>query len=119
VPCRDALSFHDRPSGRLSTRLQPNHPTDDLKGIAASVFDGLCYGSGDAVIGVNPATDSVNTVVALLHMLDRIRAQYRIPTQICVLAHVTTQMQALAQGAPIDLMFQSIAGTEAANTSLA
>ncbi|HTA46012.1 MAG TPA: ethanolamine ammonia-lyase subunit EutB [Bryobacteraceae bacterium] len=104
-------------SGRMSTRLQPNHPTDDLKGIAASVFDGLCYGSGDAVIGVNPATDSVNTVVALLGMLDRIRAHYRIPTQICVLAHVTTQMQAMARGAPIDLVFQSIAGTEAANTS--
>jgi ethanolamine ammonia-lyase large subunit len=103
--------------GRLSTRLQPNHPTDDLKGIAASIFDGLCYGSGDAVIGVNPATDSLATVTALLEMLDRIRAHYQIPTQICVLAHVTTQMQALARGAPIDLMFQSIAGTEAANTS--
>src|SRR5579863_4716395 len=103
--------------GRMSTRLQPNHPTDDLKGIAASVFDGLCYGSGDAVIGVNPATDSVNTVLALLGMLDRIREHYRIPTQICVLAHVTTQLQALARGAPIDLVFQSIAGTEAANSS--
>ncbi len=103
--------------GRMSTRLQPNHPTDDLKGIAASIFDGLCYGSGDAVIGVNPATDSVNTVVALLGMLDRIREHYRIPTQICVLAHVTTQLQALARGAPIDLVFQSIAGTEAANSS--
>jgi len=103
--------------GRMSTRLQPNHPTDDLKGIAASIFDGLCYGSGDAVIGVNPASDSVNTVVALLGMLDRIRAHYRIPTQICVLSHVTTQLQALARGAPIDLLFQSIAGTEAANTS--
>jgi ethanolamine ammonia-lyase large subunit len=103
--------------GRMSTRLQPNHPTDDLKGIAASVFDGLCYGSGDAVIGVNPATDNVHTVVALLGMLDGIRAHYRIPTQICVLAHVTTQLQALAQGAPVDLMFQSIAGTEAANAS--
>jgi len=103
--------------GRMSTRLQPNHPTDDLKGIAASVFDGLCYGSGDAVIGVNPATDSLATVMALLDMLDRIRAHYQIPTQICVLAHVTTQMQALARGAPIDLMFQSIAGTEAANGS--
>ncbi len=103
--------------GRLSTRLQPNHPTDDLKGIAASIFDGLCYGSGDAVIGVNPATDSLAAVAALLDMLDRIRAHYQIPTQICVLAHVTTQMQALAKGAPIDLVFQSIAGTEAANTS--
>ena len=103
--------------GRMSTRLQPNHPTDDLKGIAASVFDGLCYGSGDAVIGVNPATDRLSTVMALLEMLDRIREHYQIPTQICVLAHVTTQMRALERGAPVDLVFQSIAGTEAANTS--
>ena len=103
--------------GRLSTRLQPNHPTDDLKGIAASVLDGLSYGSGDAVIGVNPATDNVATVEAILHMLDRIRERYRIPTQICVLAHVTTQLLALARKAPVDLVFQSIAGTEAANTS--
>ena len=103
--------------GRLATRLQPNHPTDDLKGIAASVLDGLSYGNGDAVIGVNPATDSVGTVEAILHMLDRIREHYEIPTQICVLAHVTTQMHALENGAPVDLIFQSIAGTEAANTS--
>jgi ethanolamine ammonia-lyase large subunit len=103
--------------GRLSTRLQPNHPTDDLRGIAASVIDGLMYGSGDAVIGVNPATDNVATVEALLRMLDQIRERYRIPTQICVLAHVTTQMEALRRGAPVDLVFQSIAGTEAANTS--
>jgi ethanolamine ammonia-lyase large subunit len=103
--------------GRLSTRLQPNHPTDDLKGIAASVLDGLCYGSGDAVIGVNPATDNVAAVVALLKLLDAIRERYEIPTQICVLAHVTTQMEALRRGAPVDLVFQSIAGTEAANTS--
>src|SRR5450432_707937 len=103
--------------GRLSTRLQPNHPTDDLKGIAASVLDGLCYGSGDAVIGVNPATDNVAAVVALLKLLDAIRERYEIPTQICVLAHVTTQMEALRRGAPIDLVFQSIAGTEAANVS--
>jgi len=103
--------------GRLSTRLQPNHPTDDLKGIAASIFDGLSYGNGDAVIGVNPATDNPATVEALLHLLDRLRAHYQIPTQICVLAHVTTQMQVLARGAPMDLVFQSIAGTEAANAS--
>ncbi len=103
--------------GRLSTRLQPNHPTDDLKGIAASILDGLSYGNGDAVIGVNPATDHVATVEALLHLLDRIRERYEIPTQICVLAHVTTQMQALRRGAPVDLVFQSIAGTEAANSS--
>jgi ethanolamine ammonia-lyase large subunit len=103
--------------GRLSTRLQPNHPADDPKGIAASVLDGLSYGNGDAVIGVNPATDHVGAVEKLLHMLDRIREHYQIPTQICVLAHVTTQMQALERGAPFDLMFQSIAGTEAANAS--
>jgi ethanolamine ammonia-lyase large subunit len=103
--------------GRLATRLQPNHPTDDLKGIAASVLDGLSYGNGDAVIGVNPATDSVATVEAILHMLDRIRQHYDIPTQICVLAHVTTQMRALLRGAPVDLIFQSIAGTEVANAS--
>jgi len=103
--------------GRLSTRLQPNHPTDDLKGIAASVLDGLTYGNGDAVIGVNPATDNVAAVVDLLKLLDTIRERYEIPTQICVLAHVTTQMEALRRGAPVDLVFQSIAGTEAANTS--
>jgi ethanolamine ammonia-lyase large subunit len=103
--------------GRMSTRLQPNHPTDDPKGIAASVLDGLSYGSGDAVIGVNPATDNVGTVETLLRMLDRIREQYEIPTQICVLAHVTTQMEALRRGAPVDLVFQSVAGTEAANAS--
>ncbi len=103
--------------GRMSTRLQPNHPTDDLKGIAASILDGLSYGSGDAVIGVNPATDNVAVVEALLHLLDRIRERYQIPTQSCVLAHVTTQMEALRRGAPVDLVFQSIAGTEAANAS--
>jgi ethanolamine ammonia-lyase large subunit len=104
-------------AGRLSTRLQPNHPTDDPKGIAASILDGLSYGNGDAVIGVNPATDHVGVVETLLRLLDRIRECYQIPTQTCVLAHVTTQMQALARGAPVDLVFQSIAGTEAANTS--
>jgi ethanolamine ammonia-lyase large subunit len=103
--------------GRLATRLQPNHPTDDLQGIAASVLDGLRYGSGDAVIGVNPAGDNVRTVEAILHMLDRIRERFEIPTQICVLAHVTTQMAALRHGAPIDLVFQSVAGTEAANSA--
>jgi ethanolamine ammonia-lyase large subunit len=103
--------------GRISTRLQPNHPTDDLKGIAASILDGLSYGNGDAVIGVNPATDHLGTVEALLHMLDQIRERYQIPTQICVLAHVTTQMQALRRGAPVDVVFQSIAGTQAANSS--
>jgi ethanolamine ammonia-lyase large subunit len=105
--------------GRLSTRLQPNHPTDDPAGIAASVVDGLTYGSGDAVIGINPVSDNVASVVSLLHLLDQIREQLDIPTQTCVLAHVTTQMEAIRRGAPLDLMFQSIAGTEAANRSFA
>ena len=103
--------------GRLATRLQSNHPADDLKGIAAGIIDGLTYGSGDAVIGINPATDNVATVEAILRMLDQIRERYAIPTQTCVLAHVTTQMEALRRGAPVDLVFQSIAGTQAANTS--
>jgi ethanolamine ammonia-lyase large subunit len=102
-------------AGRLSTRLQPNHPTDDLRGVAASVIDGLLYANGDAVIGVNPASDDLATVEALLRMLDRVRESLEIPTQICVLAHVTMQMQAMARGVPVDLVFQSIAGTEAAN----
>jgi len=103
--------------GRLSTRLQPNHPTDDPLGIAASIIDGLTYGSGDAVIGINPVSDNLPSVETLLHMLDRIRDRYEIPTQTCVLAHVTTQMEAMRRGAPLDLVFQSIAGTEAANRS--
>src|SRR4029077_19313045 len=101
--------------GRLSTRLQPNHPTDDPKGIAASIIDGLMYGSGDAVIGINPVSDNLQTVETLLAMLDHIRQTYEIPAQTCVLAHVTTQMEAMRRGAPVDLVFQSIAGTEAAN----
>jgi ethanolamine ammonia-lyase large subunit len=103
--------------GRLSIRLQPNHPTDDLVGIGASTLDGLLYGCGDAVIGINPATDSIETVVQLLGMLDELIQRYSIPTQGCVLAHVTTQLAAIERGAPIDLVFQSIAGTEAANGS--
>src|ERR1019366_2109381 len=103
--------------GRLSTRLQPNHPTDDPSGIAASVIDGLTYGSGDAVIGINPVSDSLQSVISLTRMLDRIRTIFEIPTQTCVLAHVTTQMNAIRQGAPVDLVFQSIAGTEGANRS--
>ena len=103
--------------GRLSTRLQPNHPTDDPRGIAASIVDGLTYGSGDAVIGINPVSDNLQTLETLLHMLDRIIDRYRIPTQSCVLAHVTTQIEAMRRGAPVDLVFQSIAGTEAANAS--
>jgi ethanolamine ammonia-lyase large subunit len=103
--------------GRLSTRLQPNHPTDDLKGIAASTLDGLMYGSGDAVIGINPATDNLDNVRRLLHLLDELIQLRQIPTQSCVLSHVTTTMQLMAQGVPVDLVFQSIAGTEAANRS--
>ena len=103
--------------GRLSTRLQPNHPTDDPAGIAASILDGLLLGSGDAVIGINPAADNVASTTNLLRLIDHIRTRFAIPTQSCVLAHVTTQMQAIEQGAPLDLIFQSIAGTEAANAS--
>ncbi len=104
-------------AGRLSTRLQPNHPTDDPVGIAASIIDGLTYGSGDAVIGINPVSDNLASVVKLTRMLDHIRTTFEIPTQTCVLAHVTTQMDAMRRGAPVDLVFQSIAGTEGANRS--
>jgi ethanolamine ammonia-lyase large subunit len=104
-------------AGRLSTRLQPNHPTDDPVGIAASIADGLGLGSGDAVIGINPATDDVASAVKLLRLVDHVREKFAIPIQSCVLAHVTTQMEALRRGAPVDLVFQSIGGTEATNTS--
>ena len=104
-------------SGRLSTRLQPNHPADDPVGIAASTLDGLSLGSGDAVIGINPASDNPATVTSLLRLIDFVREKYSIPTQNCVLAHLTTQMAAMKQGAPIDLVFQSIGGTEATNKS--
>jgi len=104
-------------AGTLSTRLQPNHPLDDASGIAASLLDGLLYGSGDAVIGINPATDNVPQVVRILGMLDEVIARYRIPTQSCVLTHVTNTLAAIERGAPVDLVFQSIAGTEAANRS--
>jgi ethanolamine ammonia-lyase large subunit len=103
--------------GRLSTRLQPNHPTDDVAGIAASLLDGLLMGSGDAVIGINPATDNVAQVMRLLTMLDDVIGHYRIPTQSCVLTHVTNTLQAMERGAPVDLVFQSIGGTEATNRS--
>jgi ethanolamine ammonia-lyase large subunit len=103
--------------GRLSTRLQPNHPADDPTGIAASILDGLLLESGDAVIGINPASDSVDKTIKLLHLIDHLRLSYRIPVQSCVLAHITTQMEAIRRGAPVDLVFQSIAGTEAANAS--
>ncbi|QCI10489.1 ethanolamine ammonia-lyase subunit EutB [Pseudomonas putida] len=101
--------------GRLSTRLQPNHPTDEPAGIAASILDGLLYGNGDAMIGINPATDSIASICALLEMLDAIIQRYDIPTQACVLTHVTTSIAAIERGVPLDLVFQSIAGTEAAN----
>jgi ethanolamine ammonia-lyase large subunit len=102
---------------RLSTRLQPNHPTDDPIAIAASIFDGLLYGSGDATIGINPATDQLDNVRTLLVLIDELRLRYGIPTQSCVLSHVTTTLALANSGAPVDLCFQSIAGTEAANRS--
>ena len=102
---------------RLATRLQPNHPTDDATGIAASMVDGLLYGAGDAVIGINPATDNVQQVMRIVHMLDEVIRHYDIPTQSCVLTHVTNTIAAIERGAPVDLVFQSIAGSEAANRS--
>ncbi len=104
-------------SGRLATRLQPNHPTDDATGIAASLLDGLLHGCGDAVIGINPATDNVAQVVNLLRMLDDVISGYCIPTQSCVLTHVTNTLQAMERKAPVDLVFQSIGGTEGTNRS--
>jgi ethanolamine ammonia-lyase large subunit len=117
--CRVVTKFRNTIGlqGRLSTRLQPNHPTDDATGIAASIVDGLMYGNGDAVIGINPATDSIATVMTLIEMLNEIIRRYAIPTQSCVLTHVTTSIEAINRGAPVDLLFQSIAGTEAANKS--
>jgi ethanolamine ammonia-lyase large subunit len=103
--------------GTFSVRLQPNHPTDDLKGIAASTLDGLCYGCGDAVIGINPATDNLDNICRISDMLDGLISRYAIPTQSCVLTHVTTTMEAIKRGAPVDLCFQSIAGTQGANAS--
>ena len=103
--------------GRLSIRLQPNHPTDDPMGIALSMLDGLMYGAGDAVIGVNPATDDLQALMRLWTALDEVRERFAIPTQTCVLTHVTSQITAIERGAPIDLVFQSIAGTEKANAS--
>jgi ethanolamine ammonia-lyase large subunit len=103
--------------GRLSVRLQPNHPTDDPRGVAASIIDGLLYGCGDAVIGINPATDSIPAAIELLKLIDDVRRRYDIPTQSCVLTHVTNTLAAIERGAPVDLAFQSIAGTEAANRS--
>ncbi len=102
---------------RFSTRLQPNHPTDSPAGVAASLVDGLLYGCGDAVIGINPASDNLEATLRLLNLLSEVIERYQIPTQACVLAHVTTTMKAIEQGAPVDLIFQSIAGTQKANDS--
>jgi ethanolamine ammonia-lyase large subunit len=111
--CRNTMGER----GVLGIRVQPNHPADDIGGILLSAFEGLLYGCGDAVIGVNPATDSVETVSAILLALNRLVETYEIPTQVCCLAHITTQLAALKSGAPVDLLFQSVAGTEAANRS--
>jgi ethanolamine ammonia-lyase large subunit len=117
--CRVVTRFRDTLGlpGRLSVRLQPNHPTDDPRGIGAAIIDGLLYGSGDAVIGINPASDSPEAAIALLEMVDELRERFAIPTQSCVLAHVTTTLEAMRRGAPVDLVFQSVAGTEAANAA--
>src|SRR6267378_2561920 len=111
--CRNTMGEQ----GVLGIRVQPNHPADDIGGILLSAFEGLLYGCGDAVIGVNPATDSVETVSSILRGLERLVEVYKIPTQTCCLAHITTQLAALRGGAPVDLLFQSIAGTETANRS--
>jgi ethanolamine ammonia-lyase large subunit len=117
--CRVTSAFRNTLGlpGRMSVRLQPNDPVDDPQGVAAATLDGLLLGAGDAVIGVNPATDSVPATLRLLHMLDEIRARWEIPTQTCVLAHVTTSLRAMERGAPLDLVFQSIGGTERVNRS--
>jgi ethanolamine ammonia-lyase large subunit len=116
--CRVVTRFRDTIGlpGRLAVRLQPNHPTDDARGIASSVLDGLLYGAGDAVIGINPAGDHVPTIVRLLQILDELRERFGIPTQSCVLTHVTNTIRAVELGAPVDLVFQSVAGTQRANT---
>ena len=111
--CRNTMGQR----GVLGIRLQPNHPADDVAGILLSAFDGLLYGCGDAVIGVNPATDSVEPVSAILHALERLIEAYNIPTQACCLAHISTQLKAMDRGAPVDLLFQSVAGTQKANES--
>src|ERR1700686_2327837 len=103
--------------GRMSVRLQPNHPFDDARGITASILDGLLLGSGDACIGINPASDDPAVIGSLLRLLDEIIARLQIPTQGCVLTHVTTTLGLIGQGVPVDLVFQSIAGTQAANRS--
>ena len=111
--CRNTMGERDV----LGIRVQPNHPSDDIDGILLAAFEGLLYGCGDAVLGVNPATDSVETVSRILIALQRLIDAYQIPTQACCLAHITTQLEAMRRGAPVDLLFQSIAGTQAANAS--
>jgi ethanolamine ammonia-lyase large subunit len=111
--CRNTMGQR----GVLGIRLQPNHPADDASGILLAAFDGLLYGCGDAVIGVNPATEAVESVSAILHALNRLIDAYKIPTQACCLAHISTQLNAMERGAPLDLLFQSMAGTQMANES--
>lgn len=111
--CRNTMGER----GVLGIRIQPNHPIDDPGGILLAAFEGLLYGCGDAVIGVNPASDSARTVCSILHALNRLVTTYKVPTQTCCLAHISTQLAAMEKGAPVDLLFQSIAGTEAANRS--
>jgi ethanolamine ammonia-lyase large subunit len=117
--CEVVTAFRDRIglSGRMSVRLQPNHPFDDAQGITASILDGILLGAGDACIGINPASDDPATIGRLLHLLDEIIGRLQIPTQACVLSHVTTTLRLIGEGVPVDLVFQSIAGTEAANRS--
>ena len=119
LKCRVVTKFRNTIGlpGRLSVRLQPNHPTDDARGIAASILDGLLYGCGDACIGINPATDNVSVTQELIKIVSDLIERYEIPTQSCVLAHVTTSIKAIESGTPVDLVFQSVAGTEAANKS--
>jgi ethanolamine ammonia-lyase large subunit len=111
--CRNTMGQR----GVLGVRVQPNHPADDVAGIVLATVEGLAYGCGDAVLGVNPATDAVETVAAILEALDRLITHFHIPTQACCLAHISTQLSCLERGAPIDLLFQSVAGTQAANAS--
>ncbi|MBI3144987.1 MAG: ethanolamine ammonia-lyase subunit EutB [Pseudogulbenkiania sp.] len=115
--CRVVTAFRNTLGlpGRLAVRLQPNHPTDDARGIAASMLDGLLYGAGDAVIGINPASDNLSAIADLLRLMDSVRERFAIPTQSCVLTHVTNALELIGRGAPVDLVFQSVAGTEQAN----
>jgi len=117
--CRVITKFRNTMGlpGTMGVRLQPNHPTDDARGIAASILDGLLYGAGDAVIGLNPVSDSITVLTDLALLLDGIIRRFEIPTQACILTHVTTTMQLMEKGVPIDLVFQSVAGTEEANRS--